>query len=93
MCLKNLKTDFAKYARNLFKKKRQCATHILVTMVSDERRNKKPYALPVRYVAYKSLRDQHVRDLNKELKLEMTKRNLNVVGKGKNTFISIICHF
>ena len=81
VCLSNIHPDAMKYLRNLFKKKRTPATHVLVTMISDEKRNKKPYALPVRYIAYHSLKDQYVRDLNKELKRKMTERGLHVAGE------------
>ena len=73
--------DAKSYLRNLFKKKRTAATHVLVLMLSDERRQKKPYALPVRFIPYKSLRDQFVRDFTKEVKKHMTERELSVVGK------------
>ena len=69
------------YLRNLFKKKRTAATHILVLMLSDERRNKKPCALPVRYVAYRSLCDQYVCDITKDVKVTMKERGFNLVGK------------
>ena len=56
--------DFLKYLRNLFVKKRQPgATHVFVFLVSEERRNRKPYCLPVQYIPYHSLKDQYVRDL------------------------------
>lgn len=71
---------YLQYLRNLFKKKRICATHILVFMVADEQRNSKPYAIPIQYVPYKGIRDQEVRDLTKEIKVEMTKAHLKVVG-------------
>ena len=50
-------------------------------MVSEERRNKKPYALPVQYVPYHTLRDQYIRDLSKSVKLEMTKLGMKTVGR------------
>jgi len=50
-------------------------------MISDERRNRKPYALPVRYIAYRNIKDQHVRDLNRELKVKMAERGLHVAGR------------
>lgn len=76
-----LSPDHLIYLRNLFKKKRICATHILVFMVADERRNSKPYAIPILYVPYKGIRDQEVRDLTKKIKTEMTNAHLKVVGK------------
>ena len=49
--LKNIESDALCYLRNLFVKKRQPgATHVLLFLLSDERRNQKPYALPVWYV-------------------------------------------
>jgi len=50
-------------------------------MVSDERRSHKLYALPIRYVPYQSLRDQYIRNLNKDVTRVMQERGLNLVGK------------
>lgn len=71
---------YLQFLRNLFKKKRVCATHILVFMVADEQQNTKPYAIPIQYVPYKGIRDQEVRDLTKKIKIEMTKAHFKVVG-------------
>ena len=61
---KSLENDMIVYLRNLFIKKRQpAASHVLLFLLSDERRNRKPFAIPVQYVPYHSLRDQFVRDL------------------------------
>lgn len=72
---------YLQYLRNLFKKKRTCATHIMVFMVADEQRNSKPYAIPVQYIPYKGIRDQEVRDLTKGIKVQMTNADLKVVGE------------
>ena len=49
--LQNVEHDALMYLRNLFVQKRQPgATHVLLFLVSDERRNKGPYALPVQYI-------------------------------------------
>lgn len=49
--LRNMAEDLKEYFHKLFVKKRQPpATHVLILMVSEERGNKKPYALPVQYV-------------------------------------------
>ena len=71
---------YLQYLRNLFKKKRTCATHVLVFMVADEQRNTKPYAIQIQYVPYKGIRDQEVRDLTKGIKEQMTNAHLKVVG-------------
>lgn len=79
--IKELDSEAKIYMRNLFKKKREPADHVLVWMLSDEKRDKKPYALPVGYIPCRTLRDQHVRDLNASLKLEMKKKNLTLAGR------------
>ncbi len=55
--------EHEKYLRDLFKKKRTAVTHMLVIMISDEQRNKKPYAIPGQYVPYKSLTNQKAQEL------------------------------
>lgn len=77
----SLATSSFVYLRSIFKKKRTAAAHVLVLMLSDERRAKKPYALPVRYVPCRTLRDQFIRDLTKDLKQEMKQRDLYLTGK------------
>ena len=50
-CLRDMMPDQMKYLRNLFIKKCQpAATHVLAVLVSEERRNKKPYAIPVQFI-------------------------------------------
>ena len=80
--LRNMAQELKLYFRNLYVKKRQpAATHFLVIMVSEERRNKKPYALPVQFVPYHSIRDQYIRDLSKNIKEEMTTLGMKAVVK------------
>lgn len=78
---KCLNKDLHAYFKNLYKKKRIAATHVLVKAVSDEQRRSKPYTLPVQFIPYKSLRDQFIRDLTLPLKKAMTDAGLEVVGK------------
>ena len=83
--LQNMSKELANYFRNLFVKKRQpAATHVLIIMVSEERRNRKPYSLPVQYVPYHTIRDQYIRDLSKSVKLKMTELGMTTVGKYSN---------
>ena len=44
--VKDLKVE--QFLRNRFKKKRTAASHVLVFMLSDERRMRKPYTFPIR---------------------------------------------
>jgi hypothetical protein len=78
---KHMANDMKKYLTDLFKKKRSCATHIAIRMVSSERRNVKPYAIPVQYVPYHSLTDQSAGQMVEDLRREMQALGLNVVGK------------
>ena len=50
-------------------------------MISDEKRAKKPYAIPVQYVPYDTLRDQYIRDLLVELKRDMKELDIEVIGE------------
>ena len=77
--VKDLKIN--QFLCNMFKKKRTAATHVLVFMVSDERRLKKPYAFPIRYIPYRALKDQYIRDFGKVIKLKMKEKGLKLVGK------------
>jgi hypothetical protein len=49
-------------------------------MVSDELRNFKPYAIPVRVLKYTSLTDKNARDLKDELKSAMEEMGMVTVG-------------
>ena len=52
----------------------------MIFMVADERRDMKPYAIPVRALPFKSITDAKVRQLHDELKLEMENLGMVVVG-------------
>lgn len=77
--LKDLKIEL--YLKNLFKKKRTSASHVLVFMLSDEKRARKPYTLPVRYIPYRTLKDQFIRDFSRNIKLKMKEKGLKLVGR------------
>jgi hypothetical protein len=76
--LKDNASNIKAYTRNLFKKKQAAASHVI--MISDEKRNCKPYALPVKFVPCQTLKDKEVRELNSEIKRKMTENGLKVVG-------------
>lgn len=79
--MKSVKAEYATYLKNLFKKKRTAATHIMVIAIADEQRNRKPYALPVQNLPYKFLRDKDVRGLTEPIKASFTEARLHVIGK------------
>ena len=78
--IENLSAQYMIFLKNYYKKKRTSATHVVVSMLSDERRSAKPYALPVRYVACITLKDQELRTLNQDIKQELKKREMNLAG-------------
>ncbi|CAH1242354.1 Hypp6614 [Branchiostoma lanceolatum] len=79
-CLLDLCSDSQTYLNNLFKKKREAADHALVIMVADERRQQKPYAVPIQLVPYHSIRDQQLQDLLDICHVEAKKLGLIPVG-------------
>lgn len=60
--------------------KRSAASHILVTMISPDSRNKKPYAVPVSFVPYIGLTEVKGRRLINKIVKEMNSRGMSVAG-------------
>lgn len=79
--LNDLRKFLFSYTKQLFMKKRVAATHLMVFMIADERRNTKPYALPVRVSPYKSITDSKLRELAEDLRRVMVGLGMVVVGK------------
>ena len=79
--LTSLISSLLTYLKDLFSKKRIAATHVLVFMISDELRNRKPYAIPVRFMPYKSLTDSELRELEVQLEEAMRNAGMTVVGR------------
>ena len=69
------------FIKGVTRHQRTAATHILVFMVSEETRRRKPYALPAQCLPYKGLADSKVRDLANEIISEMCKRQMKVAGE------------
>ena len=68
------------FVKRVTKYRRQPATHVLVVLISPEERNKKPYALAVQCIAYKSIKDAEVRQICNKVVKEMTARQIKVAG-------------
>ena len=78
--LKGIRKDMVSFIKGITRHQRTAATHILVFMISNEERRKKPYAIPVQCIPYKSLSDFKVRELANQVIREMTNRKMKVVG-------------
>jgi hypothetical protein len=49
-------------------------------MISDELRNRKPYAVPIQFIPYKSLGDFQLRELQVKVEDAMKSTGMTVVG-------------
>lgn len=79
--LQVIRRTLAAFIKGVTRQQRTAATHILVFMISEETRRRKPYALPVQCLPYKGLADSKVRRLANEIIREMCKRQMKVAGK------------
>ncbi|XP_020616842.1 uncharacterized protein LOC110054822 [Orbicella faveolata] len=77
--LSGLRRDVQGYIKDVFSKRREAATHVMVFMIADERRDLKPYAIPVRALPFKSIKDAKLRELRDELKATMGNLGMVVV--------------
>lgn len=74
------KLSMRKYLKDLFLKKRLPAKYLLVFVIADELRNRKPYAVPVQFLPYKSITDSKLIELETALQCVMEKHGMTVVG-------------
>ena len=79
--LHEIRQIFCTFIKGVVRHQRIAATHVLVFMISNEERDKKPYALPVQCLPYKGLSDSKVRKLANEIIDEMVRRGMKVAGK------------
>ena len=78
------------FVKGAIRHQRTSATHVLVFMVSNKERNKKPYALPIQCLPYKGLSDNKVRELANRIITEMVKRKMKVAG---NYRVLLMCEY
>ena len=87
LALTKLRSLLQSYLKDQFKKKRKSATDILVFLISESTRAKKPYAIPVQCIPCAGLQDQEIRAIANGIKLEMTKTGMKVEGKKLNSIL------
>ena len=78
--LASLRKKLSEYLQQLVMKKREAATHLMLFMISEERRDMKPYAVLVRALPFKSITDAKVRELKDELVTRVKYAGLTNVG-------------
>ena len=79
-CLTGIRQSLVTFVQRITRFRRTPASHILIFMISPEEHNRKPYAIPVQCIPYKSLSDSKVRELANNVIREMVKRNMKVAG-------------
>lgn len=89
LALTKLRALLQSYQKDLFKK-RKPATNILVFLISESTRTKKPYAIPRQCIPHAGLQDQEVRAIADGIKLEMTKIGMKVESKKLNYLLVIL---
>lgn len=84
-----LKKELESYIKGVTTKRREAASHLLLFMISDELRNFKPYAVPVRVIKYKSITDAMLRGFKEDLRKAMKECGMTTVGMYKVDYFKI----
>lgn len=89
--LQTIRQKTITFVKGVVRHQRTAATHVLVFMISNEERNKKPYALPIQCLPYKGLSDNKVRELANHIIAEMVKRKMKVAGNDR--ILLMLCKY
>ena len=81
--LQTIRQKAISFVKGVVRHQRTAATHVLVFMISNEERNKKPHALPIQCLPYKGLSDSKVRELANHIITEMVQRKMKVAGNDR----------
>ena len=85
--LSTVRSQLNSFIKSLSKHTRNPASHIFVIMISPEKRDMKPYAIPVQCIPYRGLKDSAVRSIINKLVKEMHNRGMAISGK---LFLSVL---
>ena len=85
-----VKSSLCEIVKGYYCYRHTAATHIVVIMISTETCTKKPYALPVQCLPYRSLTDSAIWEVLNNVIRQMTILEMKVVGKHVSFFF---CHF
>ena len=78
--LHELRSRCKVFVKGVTRAKRTAATHLMLFMISHERRDRKPYALPVQCLPYVGMSEAKMRSLANNIIQEMVNRKMNVAG-------------
>ena len=79
--LTSIKKQLTSFLRSISRHRRTPASHIFVMMISCERRQVKPYALPIQLLPYDSINISTMRRIICNVLKVMKDRGMSVVGK------------
>ena len=89
--LSTVRTQLNSFIKGLSKHTRNPASHIFVIMISPEKRDMKPYAIPVQCIPYRGLKDSAVRNIINKLVKEMYNRGMAISGKFFSVCVASCC--
>ena len=89
--LQTIRQKAISFVKGVVRHQRTAATHVLVFMISNEERNKKPHALPIQCLPYKGLSDSKVRELANHIITEMVQRKMKVAGNDR--ILLMLCKY
>ena len=78
--LGEIKTKLQSFVWDLSRQQRVPASHIFVIMISSEKRNIKPYAIPIQCLPYASMNSSTMRRVLSNIVRLMKDRNMMVAG-------------
>ena len=81
-----------KILKAVFWYKRKPATHAFIFMIASDRRDTKPYAMPIQCIPCAGLTDKEIHQLTNDLIGEMVKRGMRISGMFKMTVYSVHVH-
>ena len=89
--LQTIRQKAISFVKGVVRHQRTAATHVLVFMISNEERNKKPHALPIQCLPYKGLSDSKVRELANHIITKMVQRKMKVAGNDR--ILLMLCEY
>lgn len=78
--LEDLRKRWCLFVKRIIRFKRTPATHVFVFMLSNDLRDKKPYAQPVQCLPYAGLKERDIRSMVTKLVTEMIGHGMQVAG-------------
>ena len=82
------KSSLWEIVKGFYRYRRTPLSHILVIMISTETRTKKPYALPIQCIPYRSITDSEVQEVLNNVIREMSLLGMEVAGMNEHILLA-----